>query len=129
MGLGDMFNVKRKLQQLEDHEQKDARVDLQEREAPKSYGIFERSAIDITRLVAPESADWKPEYFQIGDEYCRTLFVHVFPPAVEDNWLAPILRFRHAIDVSLYIQPFDVRSFLHKQRHQVAIDEAALTRD
>src|ERR1017187_7748315 len=59
----------------------------------------------------------------------RSLFVHTFPPAVEDNWLAPILRFQHAIDVAIYIQPHDQRAFLHKQRHQAALDEAGLERD
>jgi hypothetical protein len=129
MGLADALNVKGKLAALRAQEQGEAPVELSEARTPKSYGVYERSAIDIARLVAPEAADWKPDHFQVGDEYCRTLFVHAFPPAVEDNWLAPILRFHHAIDVALYIQPFDVRSFLHKQRHQVAIDEAALTRD
>lgn len=129
MGVTDIFNVKKKIEQLQEAERTEGRVEIAESEKSVSYNIYERSAIDIARLVAPEAAHWDPEYFQIGDEFCKTLFVHVFPPAVENNWLAPIFRFRHAIDVALYVQPYDVRSFLHKQRHQVAIDEAALARD
>ena len=95
MGLLDSLNVKKKLAMLNDVER--PTVEVRERKTPTVDGIFERSAIDFPRLVAPEAVDWKPDYYQVGDEFCRTLFVHTFPPAVEDNWLAPILRFQHAV--------------------------------
>ena len=125
MGL---LNIKKTLAELKEAEQGNS-VDISEQEDPKEYTILERGALDVAALVAPESFAWEENYCKVGDDYTRTLWIHTYPPQVEDNWLAGLLRFNAAVDVSLYIQPLPIKPFLTKLRQQVAHDEAAVTKE
>jgi len=129
MGLKDRLNIKKILEELEESEKEELGYELEEREDSKQYNVFDRLAIDISDLVAPESASNEENYFKIGDEYTRTLFIHTYPPQVEDNWLREILRFEHALDVAIYIHPLPIKPFLHKMRQQAARDEAAINKE
>jgi hypothetical protein len=126
MGFLDKLNVKKTLDELNAHE---GHVEVAEHEDPRAYSILERGSLDIAGLVAPESVSWEENYYKVGDEYTRTLYIHTYPPQVEDNWLKDILRFQHAIDVSFYIQPVPIRPFLHKMRQQAAHDEASILKE
>lgn len=122
----DRFNIKKIMEELNSEENE---FELEEKEAPKEYEIFDQLTIDIPELVAPESAVNEENYFKVGDDYTRTLYIHTYPQQVEDNWLREVLRFQHAIDVAIYIHPVPIKPWLHKTRQQVARDEAAINKE
>lgn len=120
----DRFSVKKILEEIKE-EAENPGYELEEKETPKQYELFDQLKIDMPELVAPESAASAENYFKVGDDYTRTLYIHTYPPQVEDNWLREVLRFNHALDVAIYIDPVPIKPFLHKMRQQVARDEAA----
>lgn len=130
MGLRDKLNIRKTVRELrEASKDPETNIELQEaREAPE-YSVFERLSVDIADLVAPEAASEEETYFKVGDDYTRTLYIHNYPPNVEDNWLREILRFQEAVDVAVYIQPLPVKSTLSRMRQQAAQDEAAIAKE
>ena len=130
MSFKDKLNIKKTIRELKEAESDpESRVELEERKAPPEYTIFDRLARDVSDLVAPEAASEEETYFKVGDDYTRTMYIHNYPPSVEDNWLREILRFQEAIDVAIYVQPLPVKSTLSKMRQQAAHDEAAITKE
>lgn len=124
MGIFNKLNIKKTLDELKEAEEGPV-YEIVEKEDPAQYTLYDRLAIDIADLIAPESASNNSDYFKVGEDYTKTLFIHTYPPQVEDNWLREILRFPHALDVAIYIQPLDIKKYLTKMRHQAARDEAA----
>lgn len=124
------FNIKKSIDDLRNvTDDEEERVQIEKREAPKEYTVFDRLAIDVADLVAPEAAVEEEGYFKVGDDFTRTLFIHTYPSSVEDNWLREVLRFQEALDVAFYIQPLPVKSFLSKLRQQVSHDEAVVQKE
>jgi len=128
--LGEMLNFKRKLRMLRGEGEEEAGAELvqvaDEGEQETESAIFDRLALTLPRLVAPDSASHRETYYKVGDQYTRTLFIHNYPPQVVDNWLADILRSNHAVDVAIYIQPLDRKKFLDRMRQRLYRDEAAI---
>lgn len=122
----EKLNIKKTLEEIKEEE---SGFELADQEAPKQFQLYDRLAMDIADIVAPESASNQVEYFKVGEDYTRTLYIHTFPHQVDDNWLREILRFPHALDVAIYIQPLDIKVFLQKMRHQAARDEAAVQKE
>lgn len=122
----DLFNIKKKMEQLKEV---DSAVEVQEISDPKEYSILERGSLDIASLVAPQSASWKKNHYELGDDVTRTLYIHTYPTQVHYNWLKDVLRFPHPIDVAFYIQPMPIGPFVHKMRQQASHDEAAIVKE
>jgi type IV secretory pathway VirB4 component len=121
--MGLIKKIKERKAELESEE-----VAITESEDPKEYSVFDRLATDFPDLVAPDSATEEEDYFKVGGEYTRTLYIHTYPPSVEDNWLREILRFPHSIDVSIYIQPIPIKPLISKMKKQVARDSASIAK-
>ncbi len=101
-------------------------VEVAEERRPEALDSFERLKVDIPAMVAPDGAENSETYFKVGDEYTRTLYIHTYPPQVDDNWLREILHYEEAVDCGIYIQPIPIKPFLDELRRQVNRDEAAI---
>jgi type IV secretory pathway VirB4 component len=121
--MGLLKKIKDKKEELESEE-----IEISESNDPQEYSVFDRMAIEFPELVAPDSATEGEDNFKVGGEYTRTLYIHTYPPSVEDNWLREILRFQHAIDVSIYIQPIPMKPLIAKMKKQVARDSASIAK-
>lgn len=88
--------------------------------------LLARGAIDVPRLVAPNTLIQAEDHVRVGGEYCRTLYVMVLPPSVHDNWLYPLFLWQEVIDVSLYVYPLDTDQVVKSLRRRIGRDEAQL---
>jgi hypothetical protein len=73
----------------------------------------------IDGLPAPESIEVLARAVRAGDTWFRTLCIVGWPREVSAGWLQPLLSWRGAADIALYVEPVanDVAArHLHKQR-------------
>ena len=73
----------------------------------------------IDGFPAPESIEVLPRAVRAGDLWFRTLAIVGWPREVSPGWLQPLLSWRGAADIALFIEPVsnDVAArHLHKQR-------------
>lgn len=88
--------------------------------------LLARGAIEVRRMVAPQSFVVDDFYVRVGGEFCRTLWVMTYPPTVRDNWLHPLFLWPEVIDISLFVNPLDAGHVIKNLRHLAVRDEASL---
>lgn len=109
---------------------KDAGDSSERQELQQELSAEARQAmVEAAALVAPQSFVVAQDHVQVGDEYCRTLFIVSYPPLAEDNWLWPLYRFREALDISMHITPLDTRYVTNKLKGRIAKDEAIIQKN
>ncbi|WP_217924674.1 VirB4 family type IV secretion system protein [Miltoncostaea oceani] len=89
--------------------------------------LLERGAMEVRRMVAPQSFVVNQYHLRVGGEFCRTLWIQTYPPTVQDNWLGPLFLWQEVMDVSMFINPLETDRVLRNLRQLVNRDEAQLT--
>ena len=100
--MGLIKNLKKTISELEEG---GVNVEVATPKDPEEYNILERGSLEIAGLVAPESATIAEDYYKVGDEYTRTLFIHTYPTQDDDNSHRNLHRYQPAIEVAIYIKP------------------------
>lgn len=97
-----------------------------EQEETHSDPLLERGAIEIRKLVAPQSFLVDEFYVRVGGEYSRTMWIMTYPPNVSLNWLRALFLWQEVIDISFFVNPLEVDRVIKNLRHLVTRDEANL---
>ena len=91
--------------------------------------IIERGADDLVRRIGSTSVVFDETYFRIGDAYCRVIYLDGWPHEVPPNWLAAILQWPRAMDVTIHYNPQDDGPIKSKLRGKIARLKAQLDAD
>ena len=83
----------------------------------------------VQDIIAPPAIDVDFTYLKIGNTYLRTLFVAGYPRFVNANWLAPLINFNYALDVSMYIYPVEGKGIMEDLKHKIGEMEAEIQTD
>lgn len=81
---------------------------------------------DFLAKISPASVKIESTSLQVGDKFCRTLFVLNLPHSVSAGWLSPIINLDQVLDLSLFIYPADTETVLKNLRKQVARVESQI---
>ncbi len=81
--------------------------------------IYQEGLTKVLDLIAPSSMEVTSSKLQIGDVFCRTLFVVAFPKTLSIGWLNPIIGMDLTMDISLFIHPVNTATVLKKLRKKV----------
>jgi len=76
--------------------------------------------VAITDLISPAGIKITPNYLQIGEKYCRTIFVFTYPQSLMTNWFSPIITLDREMNISIYIHPTDTAIILRNLKKKVA---------
>lgn len=107
-------------------------VEIEEDHREKAIdALLSRGALmGIDKLVAPEAVDTRPQdHVVVSGELHRTIYIHTFPPQVDDAWLSNLWRFEHPIDTAIYIQPLPIKDWLKRERTRLSHNEAAVRKE
>lgn len=127
MGFSDRLRPSKIKQSIREGE--DNIVEVVEHVDDKKASPFDRAKFDIARAIAPESAEVRENYFKVGGDYCRTLYVHHWPQSVDGDGLKELLRFHNAIDFTLYVQPLPIKPFMAELTKHINRDLAVLEKN
>ncbi|MEA1925833.1 MAG: ATP-binding protein [Patescibacteria group bacterium] len=124
--------IPRKDQQRSQAPKEESSEDLLEKERLYSEGLAK-----VLDLIAPSAVGVSSSYMQIGDVYCRTLFVAAYPRSLTIGWLNSVIGMDLPMDISMFIYPVDTGTILKKLRKKVTQiqsemnieEEKGLTRD
>ena len=73
----------------------------------------------VRDIIAPAAFVVTPNYLQIGDLYCKTLFVFTYPRYLETNWLSPIINYDITMDIGMYIHPLESKDVMYDLKKQI----------
>lgn len=85
--------------------------------------------VGIKDVIAPPGMEIDFDYVKSGQTYFRTLFVAGYPRFIGANWLAPLINFDHALDISFYYYPAETKGILNDLRRKIAEMEATIESD
>ena len=71
-------------------------------EAQKAYL---EGVATLRDLIAPSAMRVNSRYVQIGEYFCRTLFVYTYPRYLHTDWFTPIINMDAIFDVGMFVYP------------------------
>jgi len=81
--------------------------------------LYQEGLTRVLDLIAPSAMGVSSSHLQIGDVYCRTLFVAAYPRSLSMGWLNPIIGMDLPMDIAMYIYPVETGAILKKLRKKV----------
>ncbi len=73
----------------------------------------------VRDIVAPAAYVVNANYLQIGELYCKTLFIFTYPRYLETNWLSPIINYDITMDIGMYIHPMETKDVMYDLKKQI----------
>jgi conjugal transfer ATP-binding protein TraC len=80
---------------------------------------FALGARSLADLLAPAAVEIARDHVRLEYQYARVLVVVGYPRTVAPGWLAPLLEFEHAIEVSLHVHPLETASVVKLLGHKL----------
>lgn len=93
-----------------------AKENLEIREARK---VFQEGMLTVRDIIAPAAYIINPGYLQLGEVFCKTLFVYTYPRYLEANWLSPIINYDITMDIGILIHPLETANVMKELKTQV----------
>lgn len=101
----------------------------EEQQALQEEKIYRQGIANIKDLVAPASMKVDPSYVQLGDVFCRTLFVVTYPRYLSVGWASPLISLSAQLDISMFFYPIPADVILKQLKRKVGILEAQIASD
>lgn len=117
----------RRLREATAEEEGGVRLDAPDADPTRDV-LLSAGAMDIASRVAPEVFLVDRGHVQVGDEFCRTLFVSALPPSGYDGWLWPLFRFQEPMSVTMHITPLDSQRVIDRLKSTLARDAAQMSK-
>ncbi len=74
---------------------------------------------NVRDIIAPAAFVVNPNYLQVGELYCKTLFIFTYPRYLETNWLSPIINYDITMDIGMYIHPLETKDVMYDLKKQI----------
>lgn len=81
--------------------------------------LYQEGLARVIDLISPSAFGVSSSNLQIGDTFCRTLFVAAYPRALAMGWMNSIIGIDLPLDISMFIYPVDTGTILKKLRKKV----------
>lgn len=81
--------------------------------------IYQEGLAKVLDLIAPSAMEISSSNLQIGQVFCKTLFVAAYPKLLTIGWVGPLSSMDMAMDISLFIHPVDTTKILKALRKKV----------
>lgn len=87
---------------------------------------FAQGLLNLRDLLAPSGIEVDFNHLKMGSTYYRTFFVAGYPREVGANWLAPLINFPQALDISMFYYPVDAREIVANLQRKITEMETEL---
>ncbi len=77
------------------------------------------AALSVAQMIAPSALKISSNHLQIGNKFCRVIFVFTYPRHLLTNWFAPILNMDKEMNISMFIHPVETNTMLTQLRKKV----------
>ena len=81
--------------------------------------LYQSGLTRVLDFIAPAALGVSSSYLQIGEVYCRTIFVSVYPRILSIGWIRRIITLDLPLDISFFVHPVDTNKVLKNLRKKV----------
>jgi len=93
--------------------------DYQEIDILNKEDLYQSGSTRVLDFIAPAALGVSSSYLQIGEVYCRTIFVSVYPRILSIGWIRRIITLDLPLDISFFVHPVDTNKVLKNLRKKV----------
>ncbi len=91
--------------------------------------IYREGVVSIRDLVAPSAFRVESSFVQLGDVFCRTLFITAYPRYISIGWASPVINLSVTMDLSMFFYPVKSAVILKQLKNKVGALEAQINAD
>ncbi|MEK7625038.1 MAG: DUF87 domain-containing protein [Patescibacteria group bacterium] len=91
--------------------------------------LYREGVVSIRDLIAPAAFDVQSNFLQIGNIFCRTIFVSSYPRYISIGWASPVINLSITMDIAMFFYPVKSEIILKQLRNKVGALEAQITAD
>src|SRR3990167_3910117 len=78
--------------------------------------VYHEGLATLKDLIAPSAMKINPNYIQIGELFCRTIFVMAYPRFLHTNWFSSIINVDFPLDIAIFIHPIETAEIIKNLR-------------
>lgn len=96
---------------------------------PQDYGeidilnkedLYQKGLTRVLDFIAPAALGVSSSHLQIGEVYCRTIFVSAYPRVLSIGWMGRIITLDLPMDIAFFVHPIDTIKVLKNLKKKVA---------
>lgn len=91
--------------------------------------IYREGVVSIRDLIAPAAFRVESSFVQLGDVFCRTIFITAYPRYISIGWASPVINLSVTMDISMYFYPVKSAVILKQLKNKVGALEAQINAD
>lgn len=100
-----------KKQEKQENPQVIDRQDILEQER-----IYREGTVKVLDFIAPAALAISASDLQIGEVYCRTLFITAYPRILPIGWMGNLIEMDLPMDISIFVHPIDTAKIMKSLR-------------
>ena len=121
----------------EEEKQATQKVVVDKHDILEQERIYREGIVKVLDFISPSALAISSSNIQIGDVFCRTLFVTAYPRILPIGWMGNLIEMDIPMDISIFIHPIDtakIMKALRKKTTQIQSEldieaKKGLTRD
>ena len=91
--------------------------------------IYRESEVSIRDLISPAAFKVESSFLQLGDIFCRTIFISAYPRYISVGWSSPVINLAVTMDIGMFFYPVKSAVILKQLKNKVGALEAQLSAD
>lgn len=91
--------------------------------------LYREGVVSIRDLIAPAAFNVESSFLQLGNVFCRTIFVVSYPRYISVGWSSPVINLSITMDIGMFFYPVKSAIILKQLKNKVGALEAQITAD
>ncbi len=91
--------------------------------------VYRESEVTIRDLISPSAFKVESSFIQLGDLFCRTIFISAYPRYISVGWSSPVINLSSTMDIGMFFYPVKSAVILKQLKNKVGALEAQLSAD
>src|SRR3989339_88149 len=91
--------------------------------------VYREGVVSIRDLIAPAAFNVESSFLQLGNQFCRTIFIMTYPRYISVGWSSPIINLSVTMDVGMFFYPVKSAIILKQLKNKVGALQAQISSD
>lgn len=91
--------------------------------------VYREGVVTIRDIISPSAFKVESSFIQLGEIFCRTIFVVDYPRYISVGWSAPVINLSIPMDISMFFYPVKAAVILKQLKNKVGALQAQISAD
>ncbi len=111
-----MFKLSKKKKENKEKQQIAQVPNINKNDIQEQNRIYREGLVRVLDFIAPSALAISSSNIQIGEVYCRTLFITAYPKILPIGWMGGIISLDLPMDISIFVHPIETVKIMKSLR-------------